>query len=411
MAHKFFNDEQFNFELQLALGGVWYGCGDVGELLATADRIVDGDANSWCREWIATAQRVEAIAEQCDAAEHRLSAGAAFLRASAYYAQALSAVDGATDPTALLLPTFRAHRRCFDAYCVRLDPPAARMAIAYNGATLPGYFFRPDRSGRARPTLILNNGSDGAITSLWPPFGAAAVARGYNALVFDGPGQQSMLFEHNVPFRHDWERVITPIVDALLDRPDVDPAGIALYGISQGGYWVPRALAFEHRLAAAIADPGVYDAFGPWLEQLTDELRQLLHAGDREEFDRAMEEGMREATPAQRQNWAWRAKPYGKQSAYDVFVEARKYTLAGIVEHITTPMLITDPEGEQFWPGQSERLYQALPGPKQLVRFTAAEGADRHCEPLARSLVAQRSLDWLDETLGVDRSAVGTPSG
>ena len=62
--------------------------------------------------------------------------------------------------------------------------------------------------------------------------------------------------------------------------------------------------------------------------------------------------------------------------------------------------MITDPEGEQFWPGQSRRLYDALPGPKVLAPFTKAEGADMHCEPMARSLLEQRMFDWLDETLG-----------
>jgi hypothetical protein len=119
---------------------------------------------------------------------------------------------------------------------------------------MPGYLFRPSTSQDQRRTLIMNNGSD-PITSIWPPVSAGGVARGYNVLVFDGPGQQSMLFERNIPFRHDWEQVITPVVDFLLARPDVDPAGIVLYGISQAGYWVPRALAFEHRIAAAIADP------------------------------------------------------------------------------------------------------------------------------------------------------------
>ena len=59
-----------------------------------------------------------------------------------------------------------------------------------------------------------------------------------------------------------------------------------------------------------------------------------------------------------------------------------------------------DPDGEQFWPGQSEALYDALPGRKELVRFTAYEGADGHCEPLARTLLEQRMFDWLDEVLG-----------
>ena len=399
MAHSFFASEQFNFETQLALGGVCYGCGDAGELLATTDRIVDGDADSWYAQWTATAERVAAIADGCAAAGHQVSARAAYLRASTYYAVALSSVDGTSDPAALLQPTFRAHRRCFDAYVARLEPPGQQVEIPYVGTSLPGYLFRPEPTDRPRPTVILNNGSDGPVTSLWPPLGAGGVARGYNVLVFDGPGQQSMLFEREVPFRHDWEQVITPVVDFLAARPDVDPARIALYGISQAGYWVPRALAFEHRIAAGVADPGVYDAFEPWWAALPGPLRRCLDAGDRQQFDQLFEAGLKRAAPAQRQNWAWRAKPYGTASPYEVFTEARRYNLAGVADRIIAPMLITDPEGEQFWPGQSRRLYQALPGPKQLVRFSAAEGADRHCEPMARSLLEQRLFDWLDETL------------
>jgi hypothetical protein len=62
-------------------------------------------------------------------------------------------------------------------------------------------------------------------------------------------------------------------------------------------------------------------------------------------------------------------------------------------------MLITDPDGEQFWPGQSQRLYDALDCPKHLVRFTAAEDADSHWEPKAPAFRNQRVLDWFDETL------------
>ncbi|HET9006119.1 MAG TPA: dipeptidyl aminopeptidase [Actinomycetes bacterium] len=405
MAHRFFQTEQFNFETQLAFGGVWYGGGDVGELLGTVDRISDGDADSWCEQWTATADRVATIADGCAAGGHRISARAAYLRASVYYALVLSSVDGTKDPAALLGPTFRAHRRCFDAYVARLDPPGEKVEIPYEGTSMPGYFFGPDPTGGPRPTLILNNGSDGPVTSLWPPLGAGAVARGYNALVFDGPGQQSMLFERGVPFRHDWEQVIGPVVDFLAARPDVDGARIALYGISQAGYWVPRALAFEHRVAAGIADPGVYDAFEPWRTYLPEPLRRLLDAGDKAQFDQFMEAGLDKASPAERQNWEWRAKPYGMSSPYEVFSEARKYNLDGVIDKITTPLLVTDPEGEQFWPGQSRRLYDALPGPKQLVGFSADEGADRHCEPMARSLLEQRLFDWLDDTLG--RSEVG----
>jgi hypothetical protein len=43
--------------------------------------------------------------------------------------------------------------------------------------------------------------------------------------------------------------------------------------------------------------------------------------------------------------------------------------------------------------------YDALTGTNRPVEFTAGESADRHCEPVARSLVEQRVFDWLDKTL------------
>jgi dienelactone hydrolase len=243
----------------------------------------------------------------------------------------------------------------------------------------------------------LNNGSDGAVTSMHGMI-RAALARGYSALTFDGPGQQSMLFDQGIPFRPDWEHVITPIVDFLVQRPDVDKDRILLYGISQAGYWVPRALAFEHRIAAAVVDPGVVDVSTSWVKHLPKEMVTMLEKGDRTTFDQWMQIG--QSTPKEVQEFAWRAKPYGISDAFELFVAVGTYKLdPGVIGRITTPLLVTDPEGEQFWPGQSKQLYDALTGPKRLVQFTAAEGADRHCEPMARSLVEQRIFDWLDETL------------
>jgi hypothetical protein len=78
----------------------------------------------------------------------------------------------------------------------------------------------------------------------------------------------------------------------------------------------------------------------------------------------------------------------------------RAYNLRDVVGRIECPLLVTDPEDEQFWPCQSQELYDALSGPKEIVRFTAAEGANWHCEPPALGLRDQRIFDWLDETLG-----------
>jgi hypothetical protein len=76
-----------------------------------------------------------------------------------------------------------------------------------------------------------------------------------------------------------------------------------------------------------------------------------------------------------------------------------QYRLGDEVAAITTPLLIIEPEDEQFWPGQSQALHDRLPGPRELVRFTAAEGANRHCEPMAPVTRDTRILDWLDRYL------------
>lgn len=98
----------------------------------------------------------------------------------------------------------------------------------------------------------------------------------------------------------------------------------------------------------------------------------------------------------------YRLRPYGTTSFAEVLKLVLAYNLEGVVDQIRCPMLIADPEGEQFWPGQSRQLYDRLQSPKTLVKFTAAEGADLHCEPKALGLRAQRFFDWLDATLGVN---------
>ena len=83
-----------------------------------------------------------------------------------------------------------------------------------------------------------------------PQTAAPALERGYNCLTFEGPGQGGVIRKQKIPFRHDWERVVTPVVDYALTRSEViDPTCIALMGISMGGYLAARAAAFEHRIA------------------------------------------------------------------------------------------------------------------------------------------------------------------
>jgi acetyl esterase/lipase len=272
---------------------------------------------------------------------------------------------------------------------------------------MPGYLLRPDDSGRARPTVIVNNGSDAQSVEVFSYGGAAAVERGYNALIFEGPGQGAMLFERKIPFRHDWEKVIEPIVDWLSDRPDVDERRIALTGWSMGGELVTRAAAFEHRLAAVVADPGFLDDWIAWPEVL----RDITKAGDAAAQNRQWRAIIPEMTPSQVFTIKKRGEIFGRQfleearaghlpSDFALLASRMKQFRCGeVAERVRSPFLVTSYELEQFVPGQAQQLYDRLPDPKELVNFTVAEGAQYHCAPMAPQYRNEVVFDWLDKTL------------
>jgi alpha-beta hydrolase superfamily lysophospholipase len=393
----FFADPVMNSMTRAMLGRVYTGAADTGETLTTIDRITDGELPSWAREWEATADRVAAIGDDCVRRGHRVSGRNALLRAATYYASCALVADGCEEPDVVLKRTFAAYRRCWEQYLGLLDNPPEPLDIPYEGTTMPGWFFAAPGAGQ-KPTLIMLNGADGAASYLYPGHGSEASARGYNVVVFDGPGQQRMLFERGVPFRPDWEHVVTPVVDATLRRPGVDPERLALYAVSQGGYWAPRALAFEHRFAAAVIDDGVVDVSVAWQAMLSSELRDLLARGERDAFEAAI--GRLPANA--RRTFVWRAKPYGCPTVFDTFHEVERYRLTPeLAARISTPVLIADPDQEGYFAGQPQRLYDMVRCEKVLVRFTEAEGAAGHCEPMARSLAAQRFFDFLDDHVGL----------
>ena len=86
---------------------------------------------------------------------------------------------------------------------------------------------------------------------------------------------------------------------------------------------------------------------------------------------------------------------------YQHVVATRDYHMPDdVIAQITCPLLITSPENEQFWPGQSDQLAAKLTATKPTtIAFSEAEGADGHVEPAALGVRGERIFDWLDDQI------------
>jgi hypothetical protein len=197
-----------------------------------------------------TVKRVYKYADDCLATNHKISAREAYLRASNYYRVAEFLLINPEDPRIQI--TWESSEKCFSNAGKLFSPPIKSIEIPYGGTTLPGYFYpvkdnsnNTTSTSTSRSTLIVHRGFDSTLEELYTSAAAPALERGYNCLTFGGPGQGGVIRKQKIPFRYDWEKVVTPVIDyALTMHKEIDPNQIALMGISMGGYLAARGCCF-----------------------------------------------------------------------------------------------------------------------------------------------------------------------
>jgi pimeloyl-ACP methyl ester carboxylesterase len=227
----------------------------------------------------------------------------------------------------------------------------------------------------------------------------AALKRGYNCLLFEGPGQGGVIREQRIPFRHNWESVVTPVVDFALTLPETIPGRIGLMGISFGGLLAPRAAAFERRIKVLVANGGVWDFHSNFIK------------GQPEDFDKTLDDPAA-AAQVDKEIYAEMKKDitlrwvfnngmytFAARSPSELIRMTRPYRMAGVVDKIKCRVLVVDSEEDKDMAGQARQLYRALRCPKEFMFFTVKEGAEEHCQMGALLISSERIFNWLDENL------------
>ena len=391
-------DDLLDAQLVRAVGAAVYGGADLGECLVAAREIDESDPGSWYRAWHGLGDRVHQLARREDEAGRRVSARGAYLRACTYYRTAGVMLTGVPKDRRLVESNAQ-QTQAFRAAAALMDPPAEVLAIPYENTTLPGYFFAVDGSGAPRPTVLLTGGYDGTCEELYFFNGAAALARGYNVLAFDGPGQGGALLQQGLVIRPDWEAAVTPVVDYLVSREDVDPGRIALIGLSLGAHLAPRAAAYEHRLAAVMADCGAFDLHGGFLARLPRRLADGYRANSK--WARAvLAVVLKRMAKAPSAGWALRRGQlvHGVQSPLAYLDSLAPYSLAEHAGRISCPAWVCNAEDDDIG-ASAPQLVAALKSPVEFVTFRRADGAGDHCEQAARTLYHAKAFGWLDALL------------
>jgi dipeptidyl aminopeptidase/acylaminoacyl peptidase len=312
----------------------------------------------WLGAWSENAELHLRLAKEAEEEGRLLTAGEAYVRAalSFHFAKYVWVLDGERNREA----TERAREAIYNAHRL-LDPSAERIEAPLGGAKVIANLRRPPGAERP-PVVIMIPGLDSTKEEFFN-FEDVFIRRGLATLSLDGPGQGEGGFD--APIRHDYEAAVAAILDAIADRDDVDPDRVGAAGVSLGGYYAPRAAAFEPRLRAVTGVAGPYN-FG----ELWDDLPMLT-----------------------REAFVYYSRSADEEQGRE---RALKLDLAGVAAKIEQPQLVITGKLDRLIPWEStKRIADESPNAELVVY----EEGNHVCNNVAyryRPLLA----DWLREKLG-----------
>ncbi|GAB7335718.1 hypothetical protein MBLNU13_g08021t1 [Cladosporium sp. NU13] len=394
-------DSSFHFQLLGSLAQAVHSGADISPVLGIAQNVEPGNLTSFSHAFYVLANATKQAALDPDNAYDPINVRDTWFAAATYFRNADFYLHGDwSDP--LIDQLWEEQVHAFDQAITALPIPGKRVRIPGDGFVVEAIWYRSSSEDARRPTLILGNGYDGSQEDLYHTIVVPALARGWNCITYEGPGQPLVRRRQDLGFVPDWERVVSPVVDYLLDAHSaiVDPARLVLFGYSFGGYLAARAAAFEPRLSAVMLDGGIMDTYEAFSAQLPTEALEVFNSGNRSAFDALVQSVISDPDVPTSLRWGvqqglW---SFRTQSAYDFLQMSRLYNLTDIIDQIKVPVWTADAELEGFFVGQSAKVKEALGSQATYHLFEGTAGY--HCQLGAFNELNRVMFSWLKKTVG-----------
>jgi pimeloyl-ACP methyl ester carboxylesterase len=390
---RFFADQTYNFQTLRALDDVSGIGGDTGETLQTVRGLKAGDAQGWYDAWQATGDRVVAFANRT---HDPIERGRALLRAHAYYRTA-----------EFFLPPHDAQRppiwkKNVDAFYEGLDVLGIqheRFAVPYGIYHLNAVYYPGPPGAELRPLILFFGGYDETMEEAYLSLGVAAYQHGYSILIYEGPGQGSVIREQGLVFTPEWEKPNGAILDAFL-QAHPKPGKIVLIGASLGGYLAPRAAAFDKRIDGVVSYDEFFDGGAISSRNVPKVAIWLKEHGYYGVLN--FLSGLK-SDPGKRwaqENGMW---VFGAKDPWAMLDDFKAYTLAPVAAQIDIDVLILAGADDHFVPlDQVEAYKKSLSHARSVTSlvFDRASGGSEHCQLGAPSLWHAALFDWLSSKFG-----------
>lgn len=342
-----------------------------------ADSGADAGTPMFMKAWAAMGDKLLELAAQ-DEAQGRLFSASNKMERAALYLITAERMQGHGAPGREA--TYAKAREAFDRSTVLGRINRERVEIPLATGTMPALFTRAQGEGR-KPVVVFCNGLDSCKELLyWTRLPQELARRGISTLCVDQPGSGEALRLQNLPVDPHSESWASKAVDWLEQQPDVDGRAIGLTGISLGGHFAPRAVAYEPRFASG----AVWGANHNW----------------REVQDKRM---AREGENPVPHYWAHVHWAFGAKDQADFLAKSEAMNLNGHMDRITVPFLVTHgAQDRQISVDYADDLYDQLvnsPRREKMI-FTPREGGVEHVGADNMAYGRDCIADWFAETLG-----------